>query len=122
MCRLAVCCNAVMLACEVGIITATFIFLRNGLAWRKAMRESGSPAHDKMELSMLILSIITTGSVICLAILGSGNIMRGLRSAWMGARQVSKIAPSLISASLRKDRTFTTFQNMEENDTAAASV
>jgi hypothetical protein len=120
--RWAVCCNAVMLACEVGIITATFIFLRDGLAWRKAMRESGSPEHYKMELSMLILSIITTASVIFLSILGSGNIMRGLKSAWMGARHVSKIAPSIIAPSMRKDRTFTILQNMEEIDSAAASV
>jgi hypothetical protein len=100
-----------MLICEVGIITATFIFLRNQLAWQKLLQDSGNPSHGKVELIMLILSIATTGSVILLAILGGGSITRGIKIALMGARKVSRIAPSILHSTIRKDWTFTAIQN-----------
>jgi hypothetical protein len=120
MCRWAMVCNAVMLICEVGIITATFIFLRNELAWKKLLEASGRPVSVKVDRMMLIVSMVTTASVICLAILGSGNITSGLKNVWRGVRKVCKIAPSVLPSSMLKGRTFLTGQDLGETQLVAA--
>jgi hypothetical protein len=105
-------CNAVMLICEVGIITATFIFLRNELAWKKRVEASGRRVSVKLDLIMLILSIVTTASVIFLAILGRGTVTSGLKNAWMGVREVCKIAQSVFLSSMREGRALLTCQDL----------
>jgi hypothetical protein len=114
MCRWVTLCNAVMLICEVGIITATFIFLRNELAWKNLLEASARPVSVKVDLIMLILSMVTTASVIFLAILGRGSITSGLKNVWMGVRKVRKIAPSVLPSSMLKGRTFMTCQDLGE--------
>jgi hypothetical protein len=104
-------CNVVRLICEVGIIAATLIFLRNELAWQKLLEDSGRQGHGKAQLTMLILSIVTTASVMLLTILGSGNITRGMKIAVRGARKFSRVASSILPSTIRKDKTFMTVQD-----------
>jgi hypothetical protein len=105
--------NAMTLLCELGIICATFIFLRNELAWQKLLEDAGRPEKSKEKLIMLSLSLIATGSVIVLTIAGAGNISIGLKYAWKRVSKFSKMAAPIFPTKIH-DRTSKVFNNPEE--------
>jgi hypothetical protein len=114
-------CNAVTLLCELGVISATFICLRNQLAWQKLLDDSGR-MNSGRQLVMLILSLAATASVILLTIMGTGNILSGLTTAWRGVKKISKVAPFVTSIRTRQDRISKTGYNPEDKQFDATDV
>jgi hypothetical protein len=105
--------NAMTLLCELGIICATFIFLRNELAWQKLLEDAGRPEKSKEKLIMLSLSLVATGSVILLTIVGAGNISIGLKHAWNRTKKLTKMATSIFPTKIH-DRASMVFQHPQD--------
>jgi hypothetical protein len=59
-------------------------------------------------MAMLIFSLVATACIICLTILGRGNIMSGLNNVWKGVKKVSTIASSIGSFKLPHLKMFKT--------------
>jgi hypothetical protein len=91
-CRWAMLCTLVGLVCEVGIIAATFISLKNRLAWQKFQLDAGHLTERK-EIVMLSMSLVTTTCVVLLTFLGSGSLISGLKQMWKGVRKLSTVVP-----------------------------
>jgi hypothetical protein len=104
------------LVCELAIIAATFIFLRNEISWQRWLKDAGHSGRSRDKMAMLFLSLVVTACIILLTIIGRGNITNGFKNLWRGVRKVSTIAPSIEPSMLPRLRTFKTFIHPADRD------